>query len=189
MRKKLTLALISLLALNFTSCSEQDEDNLTVENRELQEESKVVNDLQNRNVNAKHISGYIGRYWHSVGNHFLYTTSTTEAPKGYVFQTYIGKGQYGDVAIGRWYNPSTGDRLLTITDEVKNNPSWVFEGTIGLATITPQNQGSLFGTQPVYRYRKYNGGRHLFTRDFNEVGLGNSYWIYEGIAFHIFINL
>lgn len=170
MKKTFRITLFSLIALGIISCSNEDDLNIKTEN--IQNEKR-----DNNPQNAKFDPSKISRYWKQSGNEFLYTNNPSEVPQGYAWQMFLGSANNGEIGIGRWYNPSTGDRLLTITNEVDYNPSWVFEGKIGYAT----NSSSGI---PVYRYRKYNGGRHLFTVDYNEVGGGNSYWIYEGIAFY-----
>lgn len=196
MKKTGWLVLHSLLALTFISCSNNIDEDLTLANNETSQiEGKTVDSIEvNGGIQFSqkvsiHQYGYIGRYWKSSGNDFLYSGSPDEAPNDYSYQMNIGKAYSGgNVSLGRWFNPSTGDRLLTITNEVSNNPAYIFEGEIGIASTTPFNEGTMWGTHPVYRYRKYNGGRHLFTVDFNELGGGNSYWIYEGIAFHMYYN-
>lgn len=194
MKKSMIILANTLIIFNLTSCSNLEEDTV-VQQYERSNIDKIKNNIpDNGGVkllrSAKFFQqGDIGRYWKSAKNVFLYTTSPTEAPSDYTFQMSLGKASSGGTAaIGRYYNPSTGDRLLTVSNEVSNNPSWVYEGNIGYGWTTPQISGSLSDTHPVYRYRKYDGGRHLFTTDYNEVGGGNSYWIYEGIAFHLTYN-
>lgn len=197
MKKSIIILANALIILNLTSCSNLDEDTVLQQNNvpNLANNNNIRNNAGVnllRSAKVVYTEGNIFRYWKSSGNTFLYTTSTNEVPSDYTYQMALGKANSsksaGSTIIGRYYNPSTGDRLLTVSNEVSNNPSWVFEGNIGSAWTTPQTNGDIFDTHPVYRYRKYNGGRHLFTVDYNEVGGGNSYWIYEGVAFHMAYN-
>lgn len=191
MKKILAMFAIATLVFSINSCSQEDEPLMTeVSTNDAKSNSNVEKDsLQFQKAMSKqsipitwHMGGYIGRYWKSSGNTFVYTTNPSELPAsfGYSFQTNLGNPIQGNVALTRYYHPSSGDRLLSTYNEVAGFSGWVNEGQIGYVSTTPDS-----GYPPVYRYRKYNGGRHLYTRNFNEVGGGNSYWIYEGIAFYI----
>jgi hypothetical protein len=191
MKKILAIFAIGTLVFSIQSCSREDETVLSeVSTNDTKSKSNLVTDSLKFQKNMKaqeipitwHMAGYVGRYWKSSGNEFVYTTNPNEIPQsfGYSFQVNLGNPSSGNASLTRWYHPSSGDRLLSITNEVAGFSGWINEGQIGYVSTTQQSNN-----HPIYRYRKYNGGRHLYTRDFNELGGGNSYWIYEGIVFYI----
>lgn len=192
MKKTISILTIgTLLFFSINSCSQEDETLMTeVSTNNARPNSNLIKDSLKfqKDMNAQdipitwHMDGYIGRYWKSSGNEFVYTRNPNEIPPsfGYSFQVNLGNPDQGNASLTRWYHPSSGDRLLSINNEVAGFSGWIYEGQIGYVSTTQESYN-----HPIYRYRKYNGGRHLYTRDFNEVGGGNSYWIYEGIAFYI----
>jgi hypothetical protein len=203
MKKIFAIFAIGTLVFSTQSCG-QDETVLSeVMTNDARPNQNVVKDslqfqknmsMFSNNLKAFHINGDVGRYWKSSGNDFVYTNNSSELPPslGFTYQMNLGRAYSSfqtNATLTRWNHPSSGDRLLTVNNEHPGGSGWVNEGQIATVSTTPIDSGNpLFNTHPVYRYRKYNGGRHLFTVDYNELGGGNSYWVYEGVFFHMYYN-
>ncbi|MGO4879007.1 hypothetical protein ACEN2P_20570 [Pedobacter psychrotolerans] len=77
------------------------------------------------------------------------------------------------------YYRNTGDHYYS------NSPNpplyYVFEGIAGYMSLTPVS-----GSTPLHSYFKRRGDfDRLYTKDFNELGNGNSTWQYEGIIGYV----
>lgn len=82
-----------------------------------------------------------------------------------------------------------GDHYATLSPVAPNG--YTLEGILGYAsapTTYPSNGATLFIS--IYQYYRKKGGKltHLYANNYTELGGGNSYWGYEGIAFNMFKN-
>lgn len=126
-------------------------------------------------------------YNHSLGKHLL--TSTIEAQNlqssGWVNETLMGYSkQSGSIPIYRFYSNASGHFFST---NATTPSGYVFEGiaAYGASGAGPLADGM---GRAIYKYTRKKGGvRHLYTSSYGEMGGGNADWLYEGIAFYLFI--
>jgi|GEM_PF-4602743 len=125
----------------------------------------------------------------SPGKHFMAETKEALNLTGAVGQNWRYEGtlgylrnvqEPGTVPLYRYYRHQVQDHYFSIY--VTSPPSgYVSEGVVGYAYNSPGP-----GRVPVYAYAKKTGSTdRLYTTNFNELGSGNSTWLYEGIGFYI----
>ncbi|ASW74605.1 hypothetical protein IQ37_04325 [Chryseobacterium piperi] len=192
--KKINMGFVAILALFFVliSCSSEMNDDVTLAPNN---ESIAFTKNQQNSLSVSQIPNNLGNipvyvFYNSNKVDHLYTLDRAEGNN----LNYEDRGVLGSVGdsksvwpayspdykITRWYNRRNGDRLLTQSNEVDNNSDWVNEGVLGLAARSDYD-----GNSPVYRYRGRRRSNHFFTTNFNELGNGNSAWVYEGIGFYV----
>jgi hypothetical protein len=138
-------------------------------------------------VSAQSLNRWYNAKW---GKHY-YTTATTG---GYYYPVYEGSigilsPSPAGPALYAVTNPSTGDRVLTISEAEKNyltTIGFVNEGILGYTFPygQPGTGASLYHT--IYRYFHAQKKEHFYTNNLNELGYGRWGYQYEGVAFYLY---
>ncbi|AOM79387.1 hypothetical protein [Pedobacter steynii] len=191
--------LLSLITLSLLSCSK---DGFEIQNEETQTKK---NQLMYGFVNTPTVSDSnkvwqvgtnpwtIYGFYSSHTKKHMYSNSPlpSELPRTQPGQYYnflertlgaaddkvTGKGNM----ITAWFNINNEDLVLTTNpNEFNGQPGWKKDRDLGKSFL-----GSEEGSFPIYRYYRNSTSSHFYTRDKNELGDGNSGFVYEGVAFYL----
>ena len=174
--KKISIYAIVIL-LSITSCREAETEIVDV--KDATTSAKKERMISQAAIVLPDVNIY--RYYSPSRRQHYYTKLT---PLNDLNDPYfIHEGTLGKLSSFGFYNAvhvyiksSNRDQFLTTNpNQELLNSNWVYKGIIGYSV----------GNYPVYRYYSSRQNDHFYTTNFNELGNGNSSYIYEGIAFYV----
>lgn len=108
---------------------------------------------------------------------------TSASTYAYAYESLLGYVQdtqeAGTVPLHRYFRSSNKDHYFT-TGSI-TPAGYVYEGVQGYVYTAPAT-----GLVPIYGYSPYSGpADHVYSKNYGELGGGNSHWRYEGIVFYV----
>jgi hypothetical protein len=88
------------------------------------------------------------------------------------------KPETGFAPLYRFFRSNNNDHYFSLSSSTPSG--YVAEGITGYVYST-----SVTGSKPIYSYSAYSGDNRVYTSNYNELGGGDGYWRYEGIAFYV----
>lgn len=130
----------------------------------------------------------ITRYYSALYTDHVYSKGTYELGMGNSVWGFEGVEfrveeyqKNGTIPLYRFYNSAYTDHFYSTNYQEGINAGYVYEGIIGYVYGS-----TAYGRVPLYRYWRPSDNSHFFTTNFNELGRGNSEWIYEGAACYVY---